>query len=203
MLHTPFIPSTWILSVFVFFFIYDFLSCISRVHQQRMELGPIFSSQRRLRPRSSCAWSRYHDPRVPVTASCVRLLHSTQKQERERGRPWHSSIPAITPCKHDLVLSYHTTLFSFICPSSSASLVVCGTGRALTSVAPVAHRTQSAPPPSRWHVSFDLPPLFPPSIFCPRQIIVWLGSLDHLGLEVQRRNIHVLALVALPVPLFS
>lgn len=84
------------------------------------------SSQRRLCPRSSYVCSRYHGPRVPVTALCVRLLSYTnaKERERERGGERGTRIPQFLPCKHDPVLSSISPapLFSFICPSSSASL---------------------------------------------------------------------------------
>lgn len=172
-----------------------------------MELGPIVKSKKT----SPSLFIRLLALSWPSCSCdclvCAALIIHKRKGEREREGGGREALAFLNSCHVNMTLSFlpsHLRHYSrsFVHPPL-LRLVVCGTGRALTSVAPVAHRTQSAPPPSRWHVSFDLPPLFTPSIFCPRQIIVWLGSLDHLGLEVQRRNIHVLALVALLVPLFS
>jgi hypothetical protein len=167
-----------------------------------MALGPSFPSQGKnsSSPIYTVTLSPcYHGPAVPVTSSCGSFNPTSKKRETSIPHSCRVNIPFF-PCQL-------SQFFAFICPIFPLSLhpqssVFRGTARALDISGP-SRAQNSAPPPSRWHVSFDLPPLSPPSIFCPRQIIVWLGSLDHLGLEVQRRISTSLALWLSPFsPLF-
>ena len=90
-----------------------------------MELGPIVKSKKTLPSLFirllALSWpSCSRDCLV-----CAALIIHKRKGEREReGGERGTRIPQFLPCKHDPVLSSISPapLFSFICPSSSASL---------------------------------------------------------------------------------